>query len=82
MATKTNKGMATKTNKTDLGTRLRSLRVAKGLTQNRAALLARLTTNYLSKIENNHRAPGARAALKLAAAYGVDYRLILPDEAA
>ena len=71
----------------DLGVRLHRLRVEKGLTQERLAVAAGVTTFTYYKLEKGESNPGSpanprlRTLVSLAEVLGVDVRDLLPRQA-
>jgi len=61
------------------GERLRKLRDARGLTQEKLAHAADLTTTFVSTIERGRKAPSLNTVLKLARALKVDAAELLAD---
>lgn len=62
-----------------LGKRLRKIRKAKGMTQERLADLCDTTFGHISNIENNKTKPGAELLVKIANALGVGLDVLLCD---
>ena len=55
-----------------IGSRIRHIRLIRGMTQGEVSSKARLAVPYLSRIENDHIEPSVTTMYKIAAALGVD----------
>jgi transcriptional regulator with XRE-family HTH domain len=60
------------------GQRLREVRLSRGMTQVQLAESARVTTSYITRLENGTSAPGIDLVARFAAALGTEIADLLP----
>lgn len=63
----------------NLGGRIRSIRIQRGMEQDELAKKAKITQSHLSKIETGESNPSIPSLKKIAEALGVDFEILFPS---